>query len=246
MAQSKVSRLTSRPRLPERLQRGRHSLTKSAVATAQIERIYDAIACAVAIKGIRVATVADVIAHARVSRKTFYEHFPGIDECFLAAYKHSMRRLFGMVQHAVREASVQDWRDRTRVSIEAYLAALAGAPEATWAFTIENLGGGIGVLQMRAWVLQRWVEQWRVLQTMRESAKPSTPAVPDASLLAMVGGIEELVRECLYHRGARRLPELTPVITEFVLSILDRTPVPATRSRSKAAAPKTNRRRPGR
>ncbi|MEO6624675.1 MAG: hypothetical protein ABIN37_07580, partial [Burkholderiaceae bacterium] len=119
-----------------------------------------------------------------------------------------------------------DWRERIRRAIQAYLKTLAGAPEMTWSFSIENLGAGTRALQQRGWVLDQWVAQWRALQTLRERADPSTRKVSDACLLAMVGGIEELVRDCLRQRGARALPRLSGPITEFAWVVLGVPTVP--------------------
>ena len=41
---------------------------------------------AVAENGYAATTIADVVSRAGVSRKTFYEHFDGKQECFLALY----------------------------------------------------------------------------------------------------------------------------------------------------------------
>ena len=109
---------------------------------------------------------------------------------------------------------------RTRRAVQAYLQALAAAPEVTWAFSIETLGAGSLALERRGWVLEQWVAQWRALQTLRERADPNASEVGDARLLALVGGIEELVRDCLRRRGAAALPKLAAPITDFALAVL--------------------------
>jgi AcrR family transcriptional regulator len=207
--------------VPEKLPRGgRHPLTQEAVAASQRMRMLAAIARAVADKGYGHTTVADVIALAGVSRRTFYEQFPKLEDCFLAAYREGMQLLFGAIRDALRQQPGADWRARTGIAIEAYLKALAEHPEATWTFAVETLGAGRPALEQRAWVLNQWVAQWRALQALREQADPQAPKIADEQLLGIAGGIEEMVRECLRTRGAKKLPTLAPAATVFALAVL--------------------------
>ena len=65
---------------------GRHSLTRDAVLASQRGRLLDAMAEAVAEHSYGATTIAHVVSHAGVSRKTFYEHFRDKEHCFLAMY----------------------------------------------------------------------------------------------------------------------------------------------------------------
>jgi AcrR family transcriptional regulator len=199
---------------------GRHPLTQEAVAQSQRARLLHAIGHVVAAKGFKAATVADVIALAGVSRRTFYEQFTDLEACFLAAYERGMQNLFATIREALRGQAAGDWRERVRLSVDAYLRALAAAPEVSWTFSIESLGAGNQALQQRGWVLEQWVAQWRALQALREREDANARPVPDTSLLAMVGGIEELVRDCLRRQGAKDLPRLAGPITQFALAVL--------------------------
>lgn len=216
-----ASRIKTPPRTTApKLARGRHPLTQQAVSESQRMRLLQAVASVVAQKGYAAATVADVIALAGVSRRTFYEFFPNIEDCYLAAYEHGMRQLFASIQAAVARLPKDDWRQRTRRALEAYLGELATLPDAAWAYTIEVLGAGRRALLARTWVIAQWVAQWRALHALRMAAEPGTRALTDAELLALVGGIEELVRDCLQHRGAQHLPELLGPASGFALTVL--------------------------
>jgi AcrR family transcriptional regulator len=190
------------------LPRGRHDLPRETVAAAQRTRLITAVAEAVADKGYAATTVAHVVKAAGVSRRTFYEQFPDLEACFLAAYQEGMEWLLQEIRAAVPRAA--PWRERAAVSLRAYLEALAARPDAAWAFTIENLGAGPRVLEHRAQVLGRWVRQWQALRPELE---------PDAALL-LVGGIEEVVRERLRTGGP--LPDLAERLTEIALEVLER------------------------
>jgi AcrR family transcriptional regulator len=181
-----------------------------------------AIVKVVADKGYTATTVADIIALAGVSRRTFYEHFPRIEDCFLAAYDDGLQTLVAAVRDALVDAPEDDWRERARCALAAYLDAMASAPPgAAWTYTIEVLGAGREALARRAAVLAQWAGQWDAVQQMRQRSDRRVPTLDAAGLLALVGGIEELVRECLRTRGVRQLPSLLDTTVEFALKLLD-------------------------
>jgi AcrR family transcriptional regulator len=199
---------------------GRHELTREAVAASQRQRLLDGVAEAVAAKGYAATTIGDVVAAAAVSRRTFYEQFPDIESCFLVAYQSGMELLLSEIAPALRRHPGADWRSRVRISLEAYLEALSVRPAAAWAYSIEALGAGPAVLEHRAAVMRRWVEQWRGLLRLAREQGHSPPKISDEQLLLLVGGIEELVRECLRARGAQHLPELAGPLSEIAITTL--------------------------
>ena len=203
-----------------RFPRGRHEYAREAVAASQRSRLLDAVAEAVAANGYAATTVADVVALAAVSRRTFYEQFPDLESCFVAAYEAGMELLLDEIRHAVRARPGTGWQDRARTSVEAYLEALAARPAAAWAFSVEAIGSGATALGHRAAVLGRWVQQWRGLQDRARREDARVPRTPDDHLLLLVGGIEELVRDCLLARGAEHLPDLADRIAEIAIATI--------------------------
>jgi AcrR family transcriptional regulator len=100
------------------LPRGRASLPPGVVRDHQRERLVRGAIAAVAEKGYATVTVADVVAAARVSRKAFYEHFAGKEECLLVA------ATTGVGIMASRLAGV----DGLRPAVRAYLELCASEP----------------------------------------------------------------------------------------------------------------------
>src|SRR5207245_1599883 len=118
-------------------------------------------------------SVADVVEGAWVSRKTFYEMFPDKEACFLAAYDEGREYLRERIRAALKGLPEKDWRGRARVSIEAYLEALAARPAAAWAFSIEVFGAGSRALARHSEIIASWVAQWRRLRQLAR-ARAST------------------------------------------------------------------------
>jgi AcrR family transcriptional regulator len=69
-----------------KLPRGPHRLEPARVAADQRQRLIDAMVRLVAKSGYAASAVADIIALAEVSRKTFYEHFADREALLLAAF----------------------------------------------------------------------------------------------------------------------------------------------------------------
>jgi AcrR family transcriptional regulator len=115
------------------LPRGRASLPPTVVRDRQRERLIRGAIAAVDEKGYAAATIADVVAAARVSRKAFYEHFAGKEECLLVAASFGVgvmaSRLAGLEQE-----SADGW---LRPAVRAYLELCASEPVFTRVLFLE-------------------------------------------------------------------------------------------------------------
>jgi len=167
----------------------------------QRTRMLAAVIDAVAEKGFAEMTVADVVARAGVSRRTFYEQFSDKLDCFLAAYEERSDELERVVAAA---GALAGPGDRLRAGLTAYLEHMAANPTAARVLTIDIYGAGPAALEARERSRARFAEQYR--------------AVSDDSdvLRALVGGIAELVQARLLAGQAASLPELVPTLERFV------------------------------
>lgn len=172
-------------------------------------------------KGYAVATVADVVERASVSRRTFYEHFKDKQSCFLAAYDAGVAMLLKAMREAVRAVDGDDPRAWARGSIEAYLAILSGEPSFAWALHVEVFAAGPAAHARRAEIVSLLARQWRRLWERARRQDPSLPATPsDPLLCAIVVSHEELVRERLRAGDRETLHELTEPALAIALRIL--------------------------
>ncbi len=203
------------------LPRGPHGLAREAVVESQRGRLLEGMAQAVATKGYAGATVADVVARAGVSRKTFYEHFRDKEECFLAAYDAGVE----VVLEAIRDARPREhtWLDLLRSRVRAYLETLAAEPAFARTFMIEVFAAGERALERRARVHERFAELLREQHEQARRAHPELPRVPDLVFAAAVGAVNELAATYVREGRTEALPELEDTVVYLDAALFGRT-----------------------
>jgi AcrR family transcriptional regulator len=206
------------PDIPRRLPRGSHGLDRELVAASQRSRLLEAVGRAVADKGYAGATIDDIVRGAGVSKKTFYEHFRDKEECFLAAYEAAGDELYARVRDA--HSGPDDWLDRTRAGIAAYLRWLAAEPALARAFLIEVAAAGPRAAERRERLRDRYAELMRELQEEARAEIGSLPALPIEVFHAVVAAVDELVVRRIREGGAEELPELEPVLLYLQVALL--------------------------
>jgi AcrR family transcriptional regulator len=191
-------------------------------------RICEAMAQAVAERGYAAVTVADVVRGARISRRTFYEHFEDKEACFVEAYRIGCENGIAQIDDALRGLENPDWRTRLRVSLETYVSILAAEPHFARVLLIDVLGAGPRALAMREQVLADYVAHYRGLRERARAEDTGLPGVPDEFLRALVGGIAELVQQCLLQSPPKetpnRLRDLTDTLVAFAEAVLTARP----------------------
>jgi AcrR family transcriptional regulator len=196
----------------------RNGSDRAGGAEWQRARMLHAITRAVSEKGYAKVTVADVVGLAGVSRRTFYEQFEDIEDCFVAAYEEATATLLGDVEATIRGAPAADWRDRFGVAIAAYLRGLASDPGVARACLVDVLGAGRRAVEARRHVYRRFVAQMRALRHGRRDGRGE---IPDVQFHATVGAVGELVEQHIFERGADSLPELTPTLVRIGWALLE-------------------------
>jgi AcrR family transcriptional regulator len=165
------------------------------VRAAQRDRLLRAVVAACAESGYAAVTVAGIVRRAKVSRAAFYDHFPGKDECFLAAAAEGGQLLAGRVVTAGRsvnkEASAED---ALRAGCRAYLGFLAGEPAFARVFYVDMPAAGPAAVGRLHAAAERFAEINRKWHERARVTHPEWPAVPGDAYLALAGATAELVR----------------------------------------------------
>jgi AcrR family transcriptional regulator len=191
-------------RVPERLPRGRHGLPRRFIVHNQRERMLLAVAEAVAEQGYVTTTVADIIARARLSRRTFYEHFADKEECYLAAYDTVVEQLLAAVGQAYDQA--EGWTQKVHDGLETFLAYLAAEQAFARMCIVEVVAAGPEARSRRDAAMRVFVG---FLEPGRAAA-PRGIRVPDVAAEIIVGGIYEIIYSRLQRGAAEELVEMLP------------------------------------
>jgi AcrR family transcriptional regulator len=218
--------------IPRRLPRGSHGLDRDVVEASQRARLLEAVGRAVADKGYAAATIDDIVRGAGVSKKTFYEHFADKQGCFLAAYETAAEELFRRVRDA--HGASDQWLERTRAGIRAYLRWLAAEPALARVFLIEVAAAGPRAAEVRERIRDRYAVLMRELQDDARADIPALPRLPDEVFHAVVAAVDELVVRRIRETTAQDLPELEPILLYLQVALLAGPEVAAASAESKA------------
>ncbi|REG23710.1 TetR family transcriptional regulator [Archangium gephyra] len=182
-------------------------------------RLLQGLAAAITEKGYAATTIADIVRHARVSKRTFYEHFEDKDACFLASYVAASEETLRAIDTAAAAPGLP-WKERLQAATRAYLDALEAKPEVTRTYLLEIHAAGARALQLRREVHQRFAEQLRGLVRMAREDNPELRALSPAMATALVGGINELVLVAAEKGRAGQLRDLADTAVELVRAVL--------------------------
>lgn len=181
-------------------------------------RLMDGMAAAVAEKGYADTTIADVVRHARVSKRTFYEHFAGKEECLLALYAAASERVIGAIEEAVRGGA--DLDAQVTLATEAYLGRMQAQPVLTRTLFIEILAAGPAGLRVRRDVNQRYAGLFRAVVEADRRVRPERRSLSPELATAAVGGVNELILQAVLDDRTDRLTELAGPASELLRAVL--------------------------
>jgi AcrR family transcriptional regulator len=152
------------------------------------------LAAAVAEKGYAASTIADIVTHARVSKRTFYEHFADKEECLMALYAQGAQELLGVLA-AAASVSFVSWRQVVSQTVNAYLSAMEDMPAVARTLLVEVQAAGPRAYRLRQETQARFAEALVALVDVGRAANPASDIRPlsPALALALVGGINELL-----------------------------------------------------
>jgi AcrR family transcriptional regulator len=182
-------------------------------------RLLEGLAMAVSEHGYATTTIADIVKHARASKRTFYEHFADKEECFLALYAEASSMLQKGVDQALR-APAPSWEAQLAAGLDVYLTALESNPALTRACLLEIQAAGPRALELRlrghariAALLRAFVERTRV-------DHPTLRPLSVAMATAVVGGIDELLLVSVEAGAKSRLTEIRETAAELMRAVL--------------------------
>jgi AcrR family transcriptional regulator len=159
-------------------------------------------------------TIAEIVRRARVSKRTFYEHFETREACLLALYESVSSRVLDELDSAVER--IPRGEGRIEAGAAFYLTRLQQHPRLVRTLVLEILHLGSAGLAIRRRVMRRFA----VFVQREINATGRRPPISLAVATAIVGGINELTLEALEEDRVDRLSELVRPIVEVVRGVL--------------------------
>lgn len=153
-------------------------------------RLLDGLADSIGERGYRSTTVADIVRHARTSKRTFYDQFTGKEQCFLELLRADTENLAETIRAAVDPDA--DWRHQIRQSVEAYVGYIEYRPAVTlsWIRELPSLGAAARPVQRHGLHLltNLLVDLSSSPGFQRAKLPPMTPPLA----VILLGGLREL------------------------------------------------------
>ena len=143
------------------------------------------------------AGVSEVIAHAGVSRPTFYDYFSDRDECFLAALTEVQQRLLEKVRRVVRARAPED---AYAAAIETLVAFAVEEPAMAQFLAADALTGVEAALDAR----DTGIAELAGVVDEQLAQAPASKPIPDLPLEIAIGAVQRLLATRL-RRGERAL-----------------------------------------
>jgi AcrR family transcriptional regulator len=154
------------------------------------------------------ASVSAVIAHAGVSRPTFYDYFSDLNECFLTVHRDLSGRLLEQIRLAVAQAPAER---APQAAIERLIERAQAEPAGAQFLANETMAGGPHALDER----DRTIGEIEQVIDAARAQLPAKTRTPDLPTRALLGATHWLLAQRL-RQGAHDLAPLTEELTRWI------------------------------
>ena len=154
-------------------------------------------------------TVAEVLAHASVTRGTFDGEFSGVEHCLLAALEDAHAHVLELVSEGERAET--DWSRGVERGIDAIVELLIRDRTLARFMFVEIFALGLAGLQSRERMLNIWALR------LSERSPPVTSRTP-ITAQASLGAIWEVLRNCVTHGSVGKLSVIAAQLSFMMLA----------------------------
>ena len=153
-------------------------------------RLLDGLAASITERGYRASTVADIVRHARTSKRTFYDQFPSKEQCFLELLHADVGKLAEDIRDAVDPDA--DWQTQIRQAVQAYVGHIESRPALTlsWIRELPSLDAAARPFQRRG--MQLLTSLLINLSGSPGFQKVGLPSLTRPKAVILVGGLRDL------------------------------------------------------
>lgn len=192
--------------------RGEREAHRTAVASQQRGRLLAATEQLVAERGCAGTSIERIAKQARVSSITFYDHFAGKEEAFVAAFDLAVEESLARLAKEVPPAL--SWPEQIHAGLRALLAMIAANPARATMCLVESQKGGPALQARYEAALDRAVSklsEGRLLDS-------ASAGLPEALEETTAAGIAWLLREHLETAAAEDAEGMLPRLADVALA----------------------------
>jgi AcrR family transcriptional regulator len=166
--------------------------------------------------GYRATTVADVVAQARTSRRTFYQHFPDKEACFIALLADTNATMIREITAAVDpHAPVAD---QVRQAVLAWIGCAESAPAITLSWIRDVPALGTTARRLQRDMLDGFTTMIQTLCDTDQWRAAGLGQVSRQSAVMLLGGLRELIATTVEDGG--RIRDIHEVAVRSAIALL--------------------------
>ncbi len=158
----------------------------------------------------------DIVREAKVSKRTFYEHFANKEACFLALYIENSGHILQMLRQAVEQTDVP-MLERVQQGTHAYLKAMQAQAALMKRLYIDILSLGAEGMRARRQVIQQFADLIIALYAEEQSKVASLSPINTEMVIGLIAGLNELILFKIEDGEGDRLMELEETSRMMIL-----------------------------
>ena len=159
------------------------------------DRLLDGLATSIEQRGYRETTVADIVRHARTSKRTFYDQFGNKDDCLLELLEIENARMITDILATIGPEG--HWYQQVEQAVESYVNTIESRPAIwlAWIRDIPALGDRARPVQLRT--MERLTSMLMELTTNPGFLRADFEPVTRPLSLILFGGLRELTADTM-------------------------------------------------
>jgi AcrR family transcriptional regulator len=154
------------------------------------DRLLDGMAASIIERGFRDSTVADIVRHARTSKRTFYEHFASKEHCLIELLYRNNETLITNIRAAVDPEA--DWQDQISQAVDAYVTHIEARPAITLSWIRELPALGAVAQPLHRVAMEHLIDMLVDLSDSPGFRRAQIPPTSRPLALILLGGLREL------------------------------------------------------
>ena len=154
------------------------------------DRVLDGLAASIGERGYRDTTVADIVRHARTSKRTFYEQFASKEACLIELLRRNNEDLIASIQAAVDPEA--DWQQQIRQAAEAYVDHIGSRPAITLSWIREAPALGVVAQPLNRLAMEALTDMLVNLTDSPGFRRADLAPISRPLALILLGGLREL------------------------------------------------------